>query len=525
MLLIYSDICVLMNYIFHIYSFWLIQHIVNCCNFASEIILIIKWKCKMKKTLLMLFAAFCAAKTMFALTIEAGKYYTIKANSDKSTAFMADNNAADDRIEGVGRETPSIYWQFVPTGNTDCYYIKNCRTNRYIQSYPNQDEKMVKMGNTPVEYYVKSPDGIDGRFYFAVTSNSPHDFTSGTKGLNLHAESNEEDCYVQSYKAVATGNGRSQWTLSEVKLYTIANNTAASTQFVKDNGGDNPAVGSLDNASLWRLEDAGSGQFYVRNVKTGRYAQACSNDERVRVNMGDSPVAYAVVEKADGVYGLTSADHANKVFSSSDCIGWNWDIENNVVITYAAKYNDNKRSFWKFTEYQPQAIGMSGYASYGNTTEDVIILGAQAYKGKVGSSYVSLTEVSDVRAGSAVVLKGDLFATIAKTATSDMTDNDLVASTGITADGSQYCLAEKSKGVGFYLVKSGVTIPAGKAYLTVPASIKEFYGFDDDDATSMNEELRVKNEESETAIFNLVGQRVLKMQKGINIVNGKKILK
>lgn len=176
----------------------------------------------MKKTLLLLCTAFCMAQTMFGLTIEEGRYYTIKANSDKSTAFMADNNAADSRIECVGRETPSIYWQFVPTGNTDCYYIKNCRTNRYIQSYPNQDEKMVKMGDSPVEYIVKTFDGIGGRFYFAATSNSPHDFTSGTKGLNLHAESYEDDCYVQSYNAVATGNGRSQWTLSEVKLYTTA---------------------------------------------------------------------------------------------------------------------------------------------------------------------------------------------------------------------------------------------------------------------------------------------------------------
>lgn len=389
----------------------------------------------MKKTLLLLCTAFCMAQTMFGLTIEEGRYYTIKANSDKSTAFMADNNAADSRIECVGRETPSIYWQFVPTGNTDCYYIKNCRTNRYIQSYPNQDEKMVKMGDSPVEYIVKTFDGIGGRFYFAATSNSPHDFTSGTKGLNLHAESYEDDCYVQSYNAVATGNGRSQWTLSEVKLYTIANNTEASTQFVKDNGGDNPAVGSLDNASLWRLEDAGSGQFYVRNVKTGRYAQACSNDQSKGVNMGDSPVAYAVVEKAVGVYGLTSADHENKSFDSDNCIGWNWDIFNNVVITYAAKYGTNNRSFWKFTEYQPQAIGTSGYASYGNTTEDVIILGAQAYKGTAGTSWLSLSEVSDVPANNGVIIKGSLYAVASKTASADMTGNSLLVSDGtVTSD-------------------------------------------------------------------------------------------
>ena len=481
----------------------------------------------MKKTLLMLFAAFCAAQTMFALTIEEGKYYTIKANSDKSTAFMADIMAADNRIVGLGIDMPSSYWQFVPSGNTDCYYIKNKKTGRYIQGYPASNERKVTMGDEPVEYCVKTFDGIGGRFYFAVTSYTPHDFSEGTIGLNLHAESYEDGCYVQSYEAVATGNGRSQWTLSEVtkdiKVYTIANNTDL-TQYVKDNGSDNIAVGSLDNASLWQFEETSSGRFYVKNVKTGRYAQACDAAGGKPVTMGETPVAYAVVEKAAGVYGLTSADHGNKAFNSDECIGWNWHSENHIVQTFKAKYNDNKKSFWKFTELEPQSITAAGYATY-CATEDVVVLGAQAYKGSIAGSYVSLTEVNDVPNGSAVVLKGDLFATIAKEATSDMTDNDLVASTGITADGSQYCLAEKSKGVGFYLVKLGVTIPAGKAYLTVPFSIKEFYGFDDDDATSMNEELRVKNEESETAIFNLVGQRVLKMQKGINIVNRKKILK
>jgi len=478
----------------------------------------------MKKLLLFILSAL-SVSSVFALTIEEGKFYTIKANSTSSTAFMADNEASDNRIECVESETPSIYWQFVPTGNTDCYYIKNCRTSRYIQGYSSSEE-MVKMGNNPVEYYIKTFDGIGERFYFAVTTYSPHDFTSGTKGLNLHAESYESDCYVQSYNAVATGNARSQWTLSEVKLYTIANNTAATTQFVKDNGGENPAGGNLDNASLWRLEDAGNSQFYVRNVKTGRYAQACSNDQRVRVNMGDSPVAYAVVEKAVGVYGLTSADHENKSFDSDNCIGWNWDIDNNVVITYAAKYGTNNRSFWKFTEYQPQAIGTSGYASYGNTTEDVIILGAQAYKGTVSSSSISLTEVSDVPANNGVIIKGSLYAVASTTASADMTGNSLLVSNGsVTGNGTSiYALAEKNNVVGFYPVATSVTIPAGKAYLNTSAGVKGFTFVFDDDATGI-ENLNVNDNLSEGAIYNLAGQRLGKMQKGINIVNGKKILK
>ena len=79
------------------------------------------------------------------------------------------------------------------------------------------------------------------------------------------------------------------------------------------------------------------------------------------------------------------------------------------------------------------------------------------------------------------------------------------------------------------------TIGAFRAYfelgngLTVgdPASpIKEFkMNFGEEDATSLSEELRVKSEESDDAIYNLSGQRLSKPQKGINIVNGRKILK
>ncbi|MBO7136932.1 MAG: hypothetical protein J6V92_00500, partial [Bacteroidaceae bacterium] len=105
-------------------------------------------------------------------------------------------------------------------------------------------------------------------------------------------------------------------------------------------------------------------------------------------------------------------------------------------------------------------------------------------------------------------------------------DNDLFAATAdVTADGTQYCLANKTEGVGFYQVESGVVIPAGKAYLVVEApagQAKTFYGFDDNATGLNNVDANVNLNE---AIYNLAGQRLSKMQKGINIVNGKKILK
>ena len=90
----------------------------------------------------------------------------------------------------------------------------------------------------------------------------------------------------------------------------------------------------------------------------------------------------------------------------------------------------------------------------------------------------------------------------------------------------KYVLAKpEGEPAGFYLAETG-TIKAGKAYLEVPegTDVKAFY-FSGDDATSINEELRTKDEESEkAAVYNLAGQRLGKMQKGINIVGGKKIL-
>jgi hypothetical protein len=168
---------------------------------------------------------------------------------------------------------------------------------------------------------------------------------------------------------------------------------------------------------------------------------------------------------------------------------------------------------------EPQEITTAGYATY-CASEDVMILGAQTYKGAVAGSYVKLTEVDDVPAGSAVVLKGSIFATVATTAQSDMSDNDLKASDGISADGSQYILAEKEGAVAFYLAQSGTTIAAGKAYIKSEAGVKAFY-FTEDGTTGISSAL-VETEGK--AIYNLSGQRINKLQKGINIVGGKKIL-
>ena len=74
---------------------------------------------------------------------------------------------------------------------------------------------------------------------------------------------------------------------------------------------------------------------------------------------------------------------------------------------------------------------------------------------------------------------------------------------------------------------SGNTVPANRAYLPINlgsgSPVKAFtFEFSDADGIQSinNEQLTIDN----SAIFNLAGQRLNKLQKGINIVNGKKVL-
>lgn len=84
-------------------------------------------------------------------------------------------------------------------------------------------------------------------------------------------------------------------------------------------------------------------------------------------------------------------------------------------------------------------------------------------------------------------------------------------------------------GGSFVKINAG-TIKANKAYLPVltanlPSDVKAFtFIFEDDDADGIETVDSRQQTTDNSPIYNLAGQRISKMQKGINIVNGKKIL-
>ena len=150
-----------------------------------------------------------------------GKVYTVRNFSSNAPAYMQDRNEDDNYIRCGGEVDDNSYWTFEKATAKDCYYVKNALTNRYIQGYEPVTEQPVLMGDEKAEYYVIAPSAEGGRYGFSYTGNSPYDFTAGTIGLNLKAESNQPDCSAQTFAAANGTNHRSFWTLNEVNITTL----------------------------------------------------------------------------------------------------------------------------------------------------------------------------------------------------------------------------------------------------------------------------------------------------------------
>ena len=92
----------------------------------------------------------------------------------------------------------------------------------------------------------------------------------------------------------------------------------------------------------------------------------------------------------------------------------------------------------------------------------------------------------------------------------------------VKAPAGSYVLQDQGEGAKFYLVNGeSPTVKAGHAYLTAPSAGVKAFGFDAI-ATAI---AKIEAEKAEKAgIYNLQGQQLNSLQRGINIVNGKKIL-
>ena len=160
----------------------------------------------------------------------------------------------------------------------------------------------------------------------------------------------------------------------------------------------------------------------------------------------------------------------------------------------------------------------------------------KAYVGVVKGTWLDLIEVKGtIPAETPVIIKAAPGAYVFNIINDDIADyssdfeeNDLQGTLEpIPADGLYVLAQPEGEEIGFYKAVSGNIAPC-KAYLNYGSDVKGFLFNIDDNATGIkdisdyNDAKNLNNQND--AIFNLAGQRLGKVRKGINIVNGKKVL-
>ena len=359
-------------------------------------------------------------------------------------------------------------------------------------------------------------------------------------------------------------------------LTTDAEVYSALTQWEIDNASGNDITkvirdAAVSNMTYWNNARPNSNQQYT-GAPDNTYFDAWDTEK--------SDASQTIYGLPAGTYTLTAATRASEALDDVDKYNvWLYDGSENhkvlgnhigstggslgngwgrtvIIFTLAAKTNV-RLGFYSLPESKLWAgcddfhlymgnlsttatIGSTGYATFSSpyavdfSGED----GLTVYKAKVNGdkSSVVLTAIGskEVPANTGVILAGS-----AKTYTGTViasadavTENDLLASTDNPAEINDYILVNEGGTAVFAPMTSG-TLATGKAYLpadkcpAVSGGAKSLkIVFDDETLGISDATLRNGNAESmkDNAIYNLSGQRIAAPQKGINIVNGKKII-
>jgi len=137
-----------------------------------------------------------------------------------------------------------------------------------------------------------------------------------------------------------------------------------------------------------------------------------------------------------------------------------------------------------------------------------------------------LTSVASAPAGTPVIIKateGEYILT-SEASPADVSENKLqAATTKITADGTQYILANGGNGIGFYPATNDSKISAGKAYLSSSTGARSFSFVYEGETTGISS-MQIAEKAMQKECYDLQGRKVVQPTKGLYIMNGKKMI-
>ena len=364
--------------------------------------------------------------------------------------------------------------------------------------------------------------------------------------------------FTNAWAMTQSADDEAEWTFSkvvDVEAMTYEYKVAANSSWSRY------VLPSGDNATLeFGTEDRPAGKYnltFTANVK--KHTLTLDAEEIFTLTVaGDNTTlfgtAWAPTETAndltkqeDGTYSITfenkalEGDVKYKIVKNHSWDDKAWPSQDRVISISMPGTYDITINFDYATKAVSEVMAVykgisdAGYATYCSPYDlNFVGTGVQAYIAKVEEgNVVNFYEVYNAQAGTGLLLKaaeGSYKLKMESITGEDATDATGNALEGVLTNtevpaGSFVLMAgtPNNQGTGFYKTKNVFTVGANTAYIkALPNEARTFIGFGDNTTTAIEGVATVKENNGE--IYNLQGQRVVKAQKGLYIVNGKKVL-
>lgn len=260
----------------------------------------------------------------------------------------------------------------------------------------------------------------------------------------------------------------------------------------------------------------------VRYISTGVPYSGSTGQIRTTTNADDALAVTVIPTATEGVWNLKNTE-ANNYIGSQDAGVYtvNSHIDFNIVETSKPSIEINTKAAGYGTVMLPFAVAEE------NMPEGVTVYTCSEIKGD--GITLNLEAVNALEANKPYIIEGNWDETL----TGDAQGTALTYGNGLLtgvyaatlAPVDSYVLQKNDDVVGFYKVAENEqpTVGANRAYLTAPATsggVKAFF-FDEGTATAIQS---VFSGVAAGEIYDLSGRKLNKLQKGVNIVNGKKVM-
>ena len=437
-------------------------------------------------------------------------------------------------VKGLMKKDGNIY-KFT-TGNT---IISKDTTNARALS-------TIKISGTPSKttYYVGDVPSADGLKVIATYSNSdtvdvtkdanwtftPETISESTTQVKVRAEYHE---FTSEYDYDVSVSNKIIYyeRLKDGKMYyigaTVGGNdyyfctTYTSTtesakgvaQEEKSQGTIVKAIANKNDNTKWAFQFSNGYYLSLANEKNNGYVKIANN------------AAYWTLSN--------TTKKLIKMSINNYCLQRNSEPSNLIF----GSYNNTQINVW-FMEVPTHNISITdaGYATFCLPYHATVPDGLTAYTAIDCGEYIKLTAKANrkIAAGEGVVLKGEpgTYTFVAAEGSVETTkDNQLVGVTEYTqlsASDNAYMLTRKKDdgSIAFRLLSTNYTLGANKAYLKLTENnARELITAQWEENVTNIKSTYENNKTFNHIIYNIAGQKLSRIQKGINIVNGKLVIK